>query len=113
MFFCNPPICISLEFYDISLEKVRILRIFLARNRLIVIIIFSAKVYTGQPIDRTALQQDPQVQAILTRFKNAERAEDKDKVLNDLKKMPHLFAAFIKMTNNERSGGDVSLKISK
>lgn len=75
--------------------------------------LFSGKVYAGQPIDRTALQQDPQVQAILTRFKNAERAEDKDKVLNDLKKMPHLFAAFIKMTSNERSSGDVSSRISK
>ncbi|OZC06354.1 hypothetical protein X798_06658 [Onchocerca flexuosa] len=72
-----------------------------------------AKVYTGQPIDRTALQQDPQVQAILTRFKNAERAEDKDKVLNDLKKMPHLFAAFIKMTNNERSGGDIPQNLNQ
>lgn len=73
------------------------------------LLFLAAKVYSGQAIDRT----DPQVQALLTRLKNAARPEEKEQIFSDLKKMPHLFAAIIKMTNSERSGGDVSFEIVK
>ncbi|VDN60384.1 unnamed protein product [Dracunculus medinensis] len=71
---------------------------------------------TGQSmiINQTSIQQGPQfvtqpheqhqLQIILERLKNARTPEEKEQVFGDLKKMPHLFAAFIKMKGN----GDLS-----
>lgn len=59
--------------------------------------------YSNQMVDGgrgVSVQQDPQLQVIIQRLKNAHAPEEKEQVFSDLKKMPHLFAAFIKMKGN-------------
>uniref|UniRef100_A0A9J2PJZ0 histone acetyltransferase n=1 Tax=Ascaris lumbricoides TaxID=6252 RepID=A0A9J2PJZ0_ASCLU len=61
------------------------------------------KMYSNQMVDGgrgVSVQQDPQLQVIIQRLKNAHAPEEKEQVFSDLKKMPHLFAAFIKMKGN-------------
>ncbi|VDM37416.1 unnamed protein product [Toxocara canis] len=62
-----------------------------------------SKLYSGQMVEGgrgASVQQDPQLQVIIQRLKNAHAPEEKEQVFSDLKKMPHLFAAFIKMKGN-------------
>lgn len=56
-----------------------------------------------QMVESGRSAQDPQMQVILQRLKNAHSPQEKELIFSDLKKMPHLFAAFIKMKGN----GDV------
>lgn len=69
---------------------------------------FTEKIYAGQVLESnrsvTKPHEQHQLQIILERLKNARTPEEKEQVFGDLKKMPHLFAAFIKMKGN----GDLS-----
>ena len=85
---------------------------------------------TGQMLQSTNYQQQPNMpqmqqmnnmtpqarnnsnepmQKILARFKAASTKEERTKVMNDLKKTPHLFAAFLKVTLSNFSAINVFL----
>uniref|UniRef100_A0A914DIB4 histone acetyltransferase n=1 Tax=Acrobeloides nanus TaxID=290746 RepID=A0A914DIB4_9BILA len=53
------------------------------------------------------------MQKILARFKAASTKEERTKVMNDLKKTPHLFAAFLKVTQKQSNQGNVQAQMSQ
>ncbi|KAI1729114.1 histone acetylation protein domain-containing protein [Ditylenchus destructor] len=50
------------------------------------------------------MPQDPQLRQIITRLKATNSPEERKNVFADLKKTPHLFAAFLKMNKQDQSG---------
>lgn len=60
--------------------------------------------YLGHPLPEQQ-QQQQQFHLIFERFKTATSPEDKEAIFKDLRKTPHLFNAFLKMTKREGPEG--------
>jgi hypothetical protein len=55
--------------------------------------------------DRSGINAaQPQLQMILQRLRNAQTKDEREVIFHDLKKTPHLFAAFLKMKSSAEVG---------